>query len=110
MILVIKKLFGKSNIVGITLFPFIILKSKLDKKNSILINHEKIHLKQQLELFVIPFYIWYVIEFFVRWLQYKNTHRAYMEICFEREAYSNEKDLNYIKNRKWYSFLKYLKR
>lgn len=109
MILVIRKLFGKSNIVGITLFPFIILKSKLDKKNYILINHERIHLKQQLELLVVLFYLWYIMEFFIRWYQYKDRHRAYIEICFEREAYSNEKDMQYIKNRKHYAFLRYLK-
>ena len=40
------------NIRAITLFPFIIIKDEGDEK---LINHESIHIKQQLELLVIGF-------------------------------------------------------
>ena len=92
---------------GITLFPFIFLLRKEDKRNKVLINHEKIHIRQQLELLVFPFFIWYGIEFLIRLLQYKNWSRAYRNISFEREAYENEKDLDYLKKRSFWQFLKY---
>jgi len=93
---------------GITLFPFIVLKNKQDITNIILINHEKIHLQQQIELLIIPFYIWYLLEFILRLLQYKNWHTAYRNISFEREAYLNETNLEYIKKRPKWAFLKFL--
>jgi hypothetical protein len=93
---------------GISLFPFIIFSDKNSKNNLVLLNHEKIHIRQQLEMLVIPFYIWYALEFIVRYFQYKNWDLAYRNISFEREAYTNEKDLNYLKKRpfwKFYSFI-----
>ncbi|MBC3757883.1 hypothetical protein H7U19_05665 [Hyunsoonleella sp. SJ7] len=92
---------------GISIFPFIFLHRKELKFSATLINHEKIHLRQQLELLVLPFYIWYGIEFLIRLVQFKNWHRAYLNISFEREAYSNEKDLKYLKKRSFWRFLKY---
>lgn len=75
----------------------------------VLINHEKIHLRQQIELLIIPFYLFYCIEFLVRLIQYKNWYTAYMNISFERESYQNQMDFNYLKNRKFWSFLKYIR-
>ena len=107
MILVIKHFFYK-NYVGLSLWPFIIIKNIHLKKDRVLINHEKIHLKQQLELLVLPFYVWYIIEWLIRTLIYFDSYRAYQSISFEREAYFNEKDLDYLENRKAFSFIKYL--
>ncbi len=72
-------------------------------------NHEKIHLKQQLELLIIPFYLIYTIEFLVRLFQYKKRNLAYRNISFEREAYTNEFNLGYLKRRPFWRFLKYLR-
>lgn len=72
------------------------------------INHESIHTAQIKELLYIFFYIWYAVEWLVRLCQYGSD--AYYNISFEREAYSNESNLEYLKNRKGYSFLKYLKK
>ena len=94
--------------IAITIWPFIIINKKY-KGDSILVNHEKIHIQQQLELLWFPFFIWYFLEFFIRYIQYKNWHTAYMNISFEREAHRNENNLEYIKTRKWYAFLSYLK-
>ncbi len=94
---------------GLTIFPFVFLKSKHFKKDYVLINHEKIHLKQQLELLILPFYIVYVFEFLIRLIQFKNWDLAYRNISFEREAYANELDLDYLKHRKFWHFLKYLR-
>lgn len=92
---------------GITLFPFIVLSEKLDKKNLVLLNHEKIHIRQQLELVVVFFYLIYVLEFAFRYVQYRNWQTAYRNISFEREAYENEKDLNYLKKRSFWKFISY---
>ncbi len=93
---------------GLTLYPFIFLKSKSLQKQTILINHEKIHLKQQIEMLVIPFYICYFFEFLIRFVRYRNWQKAYRNISFEREAYTNENDLDYLKHRSFWSFLKYI--
>lgn len=94
---------------GITIFPFVFLKSKHFKSDAALINHEKIHLRQQLELLVLPFYVWYSIEYLVRLVQYKNGYKAYRNISFEREAYKNQFSLSYLKKRPFWRFLKYLR-
>lgn len=73
------------------------------------INHELIHLRQQVELLFIFFFAWYVVEYVVRLFQYRfNANRAYRNISFEREAYGNEKERFYLKRRKSFSFLRYL--
>lgn len=98
----------KKNFIGMAIYPFILIKDKQYKINSELINHEKIHLFQQRELLLIPFYILYCLEYICRIFQYKfNLHSAYRNISFEREAYQNQSNLNYLKNRKPYSFKKY---
>ncbi|GAB4161226.1 MAG: hypothetical protein Tsb0033_18350 [Winogradskyella sp.] len=71
MILVSKYLVPKGYL-GMAVFPFMFLKYKTLKGNSVLINHERIHLTQQLELLIIPFFVVYTIEFFFRLLQYRN--------------------------------------
>ena len=93
--------------VAITIFPFIIINKKY-KEDVILINHEKIHIKQQLEMLWLPFFIWYFVEFLVRFVQYKSWHKAYLNISFERESIVNECNLEYLKSRKWFAFIKYL--
>lgn len=108
MILISKYLVPRGY-AGITIFPFVFLKAKVFKTNAVLINHEKIHLRQQLELLILPFYIFYVMEFFIRLIQYKNWQTAYRNISFEREAYRNEVNINYLKERKFWNFLKYIR-
>ncbi|MEE9362757.1 MAG: hypothetical protein V3U92_09180 [Cellulophaga sp.] len=107
MIVVFKHFFYK-NYVGLSLWPFIILKNPALKEDTVLINHEKIHLRQQKELLILPFYIWYVLEWSVRFLLYLDSYRAYQNISFEREAYFNEDNLNYLAKRNSLSFIKYL--
>jgi hypothetical protein len=86
------------------------LKYKALKGNVVLINHEKIHLRQQLELLIIPFFVIYIFEFLIRLVQYRNWALAYRNISFEREAYRNEKDLNYLKSRPLFSFVKFIRK
>lgn len=99
----------RKNFVGMAIFPFILLRDKNDKGDLHLVHHERIHIIQQLELLVIPFFMWYGIEYVYRLIQYKfDGHKAYRNISFEREAYANEHDLDYLKKRKFYSFIKYI--
>lgn len=106
--IIISKYLVPKNYVGITIYPFIFLKNKQLKQNSIIVNHEKIHLKQQLELLWILFFTWYILEFLIKLIKYWNWHLAYKNISFEKEAYTNEIKTDYLKNRKAYSFLNYL--
>ena len=93
---------------GLTLFPFIILRHKKFKDDKTLINHERIHLQQQMELLVLPFYFIYLLNYLVNLLIYRNHALAYRNIVFEREAFLNEKDLSYLKRRKLWEVNRYL--
>lgn len=107
MMLVFKYLFYK-NYVGLALWPFIILKDNALKEDAVLINHERIHLRQQRELWILPFYLFYFLEGIVRFFIYFDAYKAYENISFEREAYQNETDLNYLSGRSRFVFIKYL--
>ena len=84
------------------------VKQRLDKENAVFVNHERIHLRQQLELLLFLFLFGIFWSFVVRWIQYKNFDLGYRNISFEREAYANEKDLDYLKRRSFWKFLKYI--
>lgn len=93
---------------GMALFPFILVKSAALKTDKSLINHEQIHLRQQLELLVVPFYVLYLFHYLVNLLRFRNHRQAYLHICFEREAFANELDLGYLKRRKLYRWIRFL--
>lgn len=76
--------------------------------DEVTINHERIHTAQMKELLYIPFYLFYVIEWLIRLIQFRNTYMAYRNTSFEREAYQNQEDLYYLKGRTFFSFLKYM--
>ncbi len=103
------KIFLK-NYIGITLFPFIILCSSVKKTNKlkkkIIVNHERIHLAQQKEMLVLPFYVVYLLSYFINLVKYRNHNKAYRNIVFEKEAYSNEKNLNYLETRKFFAWIR----
>jgi len=108
MILIVFKYLTPKGFRGITFYPFVFLTDKKDKLNPVFVNHEKIHIRQQLEMLIVPFFIWYGIEFLCRWIQYKNRRVAYYNISFEREAYQNEKDLDYLQLRSFWGFSRYV--
>ncbi len=98
---VVKRLFFvKFDINGLAIFPFIFVADKSIENFEVLINHEKIHFRQQLELLFVGFVLWYYIAMF---------RKGYRNISFEREAYDNQHNLDYLKNRPWFAFLKYRK-
>ena len=97
---------------GITLWPFIILREIYDisppwrRKAARIINHESIHIKQQEEMLILPFYIWYVTEWIIKVPIYFSFQKAYRNISFEREAYDNDDNLSYLSDRKHYAWIK----
>lgn len=91
---------------GMAIFPFLFVKYK--KPSKVLINHERIHFRQQIELLIFPFYLWYILEYLIHRFNGKSSNQAYMNISFEREAYANDNNLAYLKKRKMWSFWKYL--
>ena len=93
---------------AITIWPFILVLDQKDKEDVNLINHERIHLRQQMELLIVPFYLWYGIEYIIHRFRGKEHKLAYRAISFEREAYANEWNLRYLESRKFWSFWKYL--
>lgn len=108
MILIVFKYLTPKGFRGLTFYPFVFLTDRNDLRNEVFVNHEKIHIKQQLELLILPFYVWYLLEYLFRLIQYKDRKKAYFNISFEREAYCNEKDLNYLKERSFWRFFSYL--
>ena len=68
-------------------------------------NHEAIHTKQMKELLYVPFYILYLLEWLYRLTQKGN---AYRNMSFEKEAYDNENDMDYLNKREYFSWIKYI--
>lgn len=73
------------------------------------INHEAIHTAQMKETLYVGFYLWYVMEWLARLIATGfKAHRAYRAVSFEREAYANQDDMQYLAGRRHYSFLGYM--
>ena len=70
------------------------------------INHERIHNAQMRELLWIPFYIIYVLEWLFLLFRYRDPHKAYLNISFEREAYRYGHELGYLKRRSRFASFK----
>lgn len=106
------KYFCLKGVEAITIAPFIFVRnSTIDKE---VINHEKVHIKQNIEitsisfiiiligsiflnfsiicslLSIFLFYIWYLLEWVIKLLIIKDSYKAYRSISFEIEAYSKE--------------------
>lgn len=76
--------------------------------NERVITHESIHTKQMQEMLYVFFYLWYVLEWFIRLLFTWNTHKSYRSISFEREAYLHEDIPNYPNVRTHFKWIKLL--
>lgn len=131
MIIIKNNWFPFGGYKSINLFGILFTKSNM---NDIDLNHEKIHSAQMLEctiaLFIIlllviaifnlswlylllsipAFYIWYGLEYLIiRLFNLKDKQNdVYHEVSFEEEAYNNQENLNYLNERKPFSWFKYL--
>jgi hypothetical protein len=92
---------------GMCLYPFVLIGKETEVTQQLL-THERIHLRQQMETFVVPFYVWYFLEFVIRFIQFRNFEKAYRNISFEREAFYFESQEEYLNNRKKYAWTGFL--
>jgi hypothetical protein len=70
------------------------------------LNHESIHTEQMKEMLFIPYYIWYIIEYLIKFFMYGSYFRAYRNVGFEREAYTYEKESDYLSKRKHFAWFR----
>jgi hypothetical protein len=128
---VINRLIPFEGFVAITIWPFVFVrKDELDRFDSVAANHEDIHGEQQKEmlaagallgglmvmltgslwwLLLVPVYFWwYLTEYALRSMF--GTGNAYRNISFEREAYANEADMCYTKDRQAFAWILYMSR
>lgn len=101
------KYFPPRGFAAINLFGIIIGRKEYGSLSRQEINHEKIHTSQIVELLWVFFYLMYFCEWIFRIIQYRSFLKAYYNISFEREAYRNDRNLHYLENRVWYSFIRY---
>ena len=97
------KLFGM--FTGITLWPFIFIFA--DEVSYRLINHERIHLRQQRELWLLGFYWLYVWDFVRNYWSSRSWSRSYRLIRFEKEAYDRQNQKDYLDIREKHAWKKY---
>ena len=96
--------FGRG-MYAINLFGIIFTKQHLSRVDQ---NHEYIHTLQQRELLFVFFFLLYVTEWIVRVIQTRSLIKGYLRISFEREAYENQRILDYRETRKLFAWSKYL--
>lgn len=90
---------------AMAIWPIILVRNIETKESIVTINHEKIHIRQQVELLVLPFYILYLF-YYLKYRILGHSHiQSYYLIPFEKEAYHHESDLEYLSNRKWLAWL-----
>jgi len=93
---------------AMALFPFVLIKKRSYASDPVLINHERIHLRQQVELLILPFYILYLLSFLFHLIRTQNIETAYRSIVFEKEAYACQENPEYLKSRRCWNFRKYI--
>jgi Ca2+/Na+ antiporter len=117
--------------IAISVWPFVFARKDAHDLTEVDINHKSIHCRQQIEFMIISalvigilvlavhlslwwfllvpfiFYIWYGIEYFIRFVICGDNKKAYRGIAVEQEAYVNEDNLSYLKTRKWFAWIRY---
>lgn len=67
-------------------------------------NHAHIHWKQQMEMLIVLYYIWYILEFIAKTVKFCDLKKAFKNISFEQEAFYGENNLAYPRIRKHYAW------
>jgi hypothetical protein len=117
---------------AITILPFIFARNSAKWLKDYEENHEKIHLRQQLEVLIASavilaalilifgwswwwmltslfvYYAGYGIDYAIRYVAYGSPHEAYRNIAVEQEAYLNERDMTYLNQRKLFAWVEYI--
>lgn len=95
--------------MAITFWPLLIVRPST-KDNRELIRHETIHILQQIELLIIGAHLLYLFEYlYARLFKGFDKRQAYYYTATEQEAHRNAMNENYLKTRKPYAVLKYIK-
>ena len=94
---------------GINLFGVVFAQRRWGRMKPHELNHELIHTRQMVEMGFVGFYVWDGVEWLVRLVQCRwDGEKAYYRIGFEREAYAQEGNEDYLKGRTWYAWWRYL--
>ncbi|MCQ2210513.1 MAG: hypothetical protein MJZ34_09495 [Paludibacteraceae bacterium] len=93
---------------AINLFGIIFVRKGL-RMSKTDINHERIHTHQMLEMLIVFFYLFYIIEWVIKLLYYRNGLVAYQNLSFEREAYFHQNNLYYLEKRNHYEWFKLIR-
>lgn len=95
---------------ALTFCPWVFIRESAKQRYTPTTNrHEMIHALQQLELVWVLFFLLYGLEWFIKLFFCNfNAHKAYRSISFEQEAYYNQGNVNYNKERKHYAWVKYI--
>lgn len=108
MKIIYNKILPFKGFVAINLFGIVFARKECKPISEITIHHEKIHTAQMREMLYVFFYIWYLIEWIVRFVKTGHSDLAYLTISFEVEAHQYMHDKNYLSRRKLFSWIKYL--
>jgi hypothetical protein len=98
-----------TNAMAITFYPFLFVRPDT-RTNDELIRHETIHIRQQLELLLIGSWLLYIVEYcYARYVKKFDARQSYYYTALEQEAHRNAMSASYLKERKPYAVLKYIK-
>ena len=104
MKIIYNKILPFKGFAAMNLFGIILAREECKPLSRVTINHEaKIHMEQMKELLFVGFYLWYIIEWFIKLFIYGKE--AYRNISFEREAYAYEGYEGYLTIRKRYNWI-----
>ena len=118
--------------IAITVWPFIFVRRNLWAKfTNDTLRHERIHGRQQVEMLIVgavfaallalsgggwwsllalPLFFWcYGMEWLLLLVSTGDSHRAYRAISFEQEAYDHELDPDYLKERRPFAWIYYIR-
>jgi hypothetical protein len=94
------------NIYAISLGLFVFCREVLSDRGK---RHETIHFRQWMELLVVGFLLLYPLFWLILLIRHRDGAKAYRLIPFEMEAYGNEDDEDYLDDRPWYGWVKYMR-
>ena len=94
--------FTPITIGAITIGPFVFSRGEMSEETK---NHETIHWQQYIECGIIGFIILYYLFYAINLVRYRDGELAYYMIPFEKEAYDNDNNLDYLETRKRYSWI-----
>ncbi|MFZ6011593.1 MAG: hypothetical protein ACOYXT_14715 [Bacteroidota bacterium] len=93
---------------GLSFFIFIWI-SRLTKDEVRLVRHEKIHFWQQVEMLFVFHWFFYAFFYLISRSRGHGHYVAYRYNPFELEAYANEPDTGYLKKRRPFAWINYLR-